>query len=69
MPSNSSLQQRIPESVDARPVALALWRAPTIIPAMEWLTSPEVWISLFTLTVLEIVLGIDNIVFISILAG
>ncbi|MFD1629598.1 TerC family protein [Pseudopedobacter beijingensis] len=36
---------------------------------MEWLSSPEIWISLFTLTVLEIVLGIDNIVFISILAG
>jgi len=36
---------------------------------MEWLTSPETWISLVTLTVLEIVLGIDNIVFISILAG
>jgi len=36
---------------------------------MEWITNPEVWISLVTLTVLEIVLGIDNIVFISILAG
>lgn len=36
---------------------------------MEWLTNPEIWISLFTLTVLEIVLGIDNIVFISILSG
>ena len=36
---------------------------------MDWLTDPEIWISLFTLTVLEIVLGIDNIVFISILAG
>jgi len=36
---------------------------------MEWVTSPEIWISLFTLTILEIVLGIDNIVFISILAG
>jgi predicted tellurium resistance membrane protein TerC len=36
---------------------------------MDWLTSPETWIGLFTLTVLEIVLGIDNIVFISILAG
>ena len=36
---------------------------------MEWLASPEIWISLFTLTVLEIILGIDNIVFISILAG
>jgi predicted tellurium resistance membrane protein TerC len=36
---------------------------------MEWLTSPETWIALVTLTVLEIVLGIDNIIFISILAG
>jgi predicted tellurium resistance membrane protein TerC len=35
---------------------------------MEWLTSPEAWISLLTLTTLEIVLGIDNIVFIAILA-
>jgi predicted tellurium resistance membrane protein TerC len=36
---------------------------------MEWITNPEIWISLITLTFLEIVLGIDNIVFISILAG
>jgi len=36
---------------------------------MDWLTSPEVWIALATLTALEVVLGIDNIVFISILAG
>lgn len=35
---------------------------------MEWLSSPEAWVSLATLTILEIVLGIDNIVFISILA-
>lgn len=35
---------------------------------MEWITNPEIWISLFTLTMLEIVLGIDNIVFITILA-
>lgn len=35
---------------------------------MEWLASPEAWIALLTLTILEIVLGIDNIVFISILA-
>jgi predicted tellurium resistance membrane protein TerC len=34
-----------------------------------WIATPEIWISLLTLTVLEIVLGIDNIVFISILAG
>jgi predicted tellurium resistance membrane protein TerC len=33
---------------------------------MEWLADPQVWISFLTLTVLEIVLGIDNIVFISI---
>jgi predicted tellurium resistance membrane protein TerC len=36
---------------------------------MEALADPQVWIALVTLTVLEIVLGIDNIVFISILAG
>ena len=33
-----------------------------------WVSSPEIWIALLTLTVLEIVLGIDNIVFISILS-
>ena len=36
---------------------------------MEWITSPEIWISLTTLTLLEVVLGIDNIIFISILSG
>lgn len=36
---------------------------------MEFLSDPQIWISLLTLTFLEIVLGIDNIVFISILAG
>jgi predicted tellurium resistance membrane protein TerC len=36
---------------------------------MEWLTDPQVWLALSTLTALEIVLGIDNIIFISILAG
>ncbi len=35
---------------------------------MEWLTNPEIWIGLISLTALEIVLGIDNVVFISILA-
>jgi predicted tellurium resistance membrane protein TerC len=35
----------------------------------DWMSSPEGWIALLTLSVLEIVLGIDNIVFISILAG
>jgi len=36
---------------------------------MEWLTNPEAWVALITLTALEIVLGIDNIIFISILVG
>ena len=36
---------------------------------MEWLSDPQIWISLFTLTLLEIVLGIDNLIFISILSG
>ena len=36
---------------------------------MEWLSDPNAWIGLLILTVLEIVLGIDNIIFISILAG
>jgi predicted tellurium resistance membrane protein TerC len=36
---------------------------------MDWIADPSIWIAFLTLTVLEIVLGIDNIVFISILAG
>ncbi len=36
---------------------------------IEWISSPEAWIALATLTALEIVLGIDNIIFISILVG
>lgn len=36
---------------------------------MDFLADPQIWISLLTLTVLEIVLGIDNVIFISILAG
>jgi predicted tellurium resistance membrane protein TerC len=36
---------------------------------MDWLLDPSIWIAFATLTALEIVLGIDNIVFISILAG
>jgi len=36
---------------------------------MDWLTSPEAWIALASLTALEIVLGVDNIIFISILVG
>lgn len=36
---------------------------------MAWIVTPEGWIALITLTALEIVLGIDNVVFLSILAG
>ena len=36
---------------------------------MDFLADPQIWISLLTLTALEIVLGIDNVIFISILAG
>ena len=36
---------------------------------MDFLADPQVWISLLTLTALEVVLGIDNVIFISILAG
>jgi predicted tellurium resistance membrane protein TerC len=36
---------------------------------VDWLSNPEAWIALLTLTILEIVLGIDNVIFISILAG
>jgi predicted tellurium resistance membrane protein TerC len=41
-----------------------LWNA-----GMDWIASPEAWIALATLTILEIVLGVDNIIFISILVG
>lgn len=36
---------------------------------MEWISNPEIWMALATLTLLEIVLGVDNIIFIAILAG
>ena len=36
---------------------------------MEWITDPETWIALVTLIALELVLGVDNVVFISILSG
>lgn len=36
---------------------------------MEWLASPEAWVALATLTLLEIVLGVDNIIFLSILVA
>lgn len=36
---------------------------------MEWITNPDAWVALLTLTALEIVLGVDNVIFISILAS
>ncbi len=36
---------------------------------MDWLTDPQAWIAFITLFALELVLGVDNVVFISILAG
>ncbi len=37
--------------------------------ATAWLADPQAWVSLLTLTLLEVVLGIDNLIFVSILAG
>ena len=51
--------------IKARPAL----RLPMIELMFEWVTSPESWVALLTLTALEIVLGIDNIIFISILVG
>lgn len=36
---------------------------------MEWMNDPNAWIALLTLTIMEIVLGVDNIIFISVLSG
>ena len=36
---------------------------------MDWFTDPQIWLALLTLTTLEIVLGIDNIIFIAVIAG
>src|SRR5688572_15985367 len=56
------------ESVE--PVSLAIGKCMLNDRAMfEWLADPNAWVSLLTLTILEIVLGVDNIIFISILAG
>src|SRR5215207_9269038 len=38
-------------------------------PSLDWITDPQAWIAFATLLALEVVLGIDNIIFISILAG
>jgi predicted tellurium resistance membrane protein TerC len=67
------LSRRLEQSVKAFSPRAAREQAQqeTAVQAFDfhWVTSAEGWIALGTLTVLEIVLGIDNIVFISILAG
>lgn len=40
-----------------------------LMSAVAWISEPQAWVALATLTILEIVLGIDNIIFISILVG
>jgi predicted tellurium resistance membrane protein TerC len=57
--------------VVGNPLRTSIWRAARCegVEDMEWVTDPEIWIALSTLTVLELVLGIDNVIFISILAG
>jgi len=44
-------------------------RARRITTLMEWLANPQTWIGLVTLTALEVVLGVDNVIFVSILAS
>ena len=59
-------------SVGAPSILTCLEVSDFYLAIMEWIESlakPEIWISLLTLTLLEIVLGIDNIIFISILSG
>ena len=55
-------------AVDARPGGRGRSAAP-YTAAMEWLSDPEAWSALVALVTLEIVLGVDNVVFISILAN
>ncbi len=59
-----------PERVEALPAPPAEVALPEEdrSQAMEWVTDPAVWIGLLTLVVLEIILGIDNLIFIAILA-
>lgn len=52
-----------------RPAGVLAAFAPHPCHALDWIFEPQAWIALLTLTVLEIVLGVDNIVFISILSA
>ncbi|MGH9891300.1 MAG: TerC family protein [bacterium] len=58
-----------PERVGSLPTQPAEVALPEERPeVMEWLTDPTIWVGLLTLVVLEIILGIDNLIFIAILA-
>ena len=60
---------QVPERVEplpAQPAEIALPQDRNQV--MEWLTDPTIWVGLLTLVVLEIILGIDNLIFIAILA-
>jgi predicted tellurium resistance membrane protein TerC len=52
-----------------RRFAFTITEGGRFFPRMPWITDANIWISLLTLTALEIVLGIDNVIFISILAN
>ena len=58
----------IPQRIRNMPGSLSS-SATGALAMLEWISSPEAWVALATLTALEIVLGIDNIIFISILTG
>ena len=78
-PAGRDGRRRDVEDGEAAVVMTLVMVVPVVVPAREsgpcpipsvtwnWITSPEAWIALLTLTVLEIVLGIDNVVFISVL--
>ena len=67
--------RRADENIDRRSLTIfpkySCRRNPSLQPEsqLDWITDPQAWIALGTLTALEIVLGIDNIIFISILAA
>ena len=68
-PRRGCYSSAVPRSARARPSGYLPRIFPRPLPMFDWLADPNAWIALATLTALEIVLGIDNIIFISILVG
>ncbi len=69
-PSSGGVARKIGVFLDKAPLvkrSFLKWKKYFLI--MELFANPEIWIALITLTVLEIVLGVDNIIFISIMAS